>query len=311
MTTTRRNLMWPLIIMAVGAVWLLMTAGALPEAAGDIVLRAWPAVLVLFGFDVLFGRRRVQIWRLSVEMSLVGLAVTIVLLAGLVWLAYRNQAEVVRADNVQVFSQVLPEEVSHLRLEISLDRTAVTASPATSNPRELGAEFKGSKDSDVAMTWSVEGETGILTVTETHASPIPKLKDYGRGTLNLTLPVEAIVDVLDLSNHHGDMTADLQPLRVEQLAVSVDNGDLTVHLPAQDVLQGKLKTGGGLELFVPQNMALVLKAQGSGEPEYRYDTFRYDLLRDGTLKLRNTEAFQISLDVWLTSGAPLTVTDLQ
>jgi hypothetical protein len=311
MTTTRRNLMWPLIIVAVGAIWLLMTAGALPEAAGDIVLRAWPAVLVLFGFDVLFGRRRVQIWRLSVEMSLVGLAVTVVLLVGLVWLAYRNQAEVVRADNVQVFSQVLPEEVNHLRLEISLDRTAVTASPTTANPRELGAEFKGSKDSDVSMIWSVEGETGLLTVTETHASPIPKLKDYGRGTLNLTLPAEAIVDVLDLSNHYGDMTADLQSLRVEQLTVSVDSGDLTVHLPAQDVLQGKLKTGGGLELFVPQSMALVLKAQGSGEPEYRYDTFRYDLLRDGTLKLRNTEAFQISLDVWLKNGAPLTVTDLQ
>jgi hypothetical protein len=312
MTTTRRNLMWPLIIVAVGAVWLLMTAGALPEAVGDIVLRAWPAVLVLFGFDILFGRRRVQIWRLSVEMSLVGLAVTVVLLVGLVWLAYRNQAEVVRADNVQAFSQVLPEEMSHLRLEISLDRTAVTASPATTNPRELGAEFKGSKDSDVKMIWSVEGETGILTVTETHASPIPKLKDYGRGTLNLTLPADTVIDVLDLSNHHGDVAADLQPLQVEQIDVSVDSGNLTVHLPAQDVLQGRLKTGdGSLELFVPQSMALVLKAQGSGEPDYRYDTFRYDLLRDGTLKRRNTEAFQISLDVWVKSGAPLTVTDLQ
>jgi len=310
MTHTRRNLMWPLVVIAVGSIWLLMTAGALPEATGDIIQRAWPALLILFGFDILFGRRRLRLWRSSIEMSLVGLMVTVVLLIGLVWLAYRHQADVVRADNVQTFSQALPEGVTHVRLKIALDRTAITANPAT-DPRELKAEFKGSKDSRVSMIWSVEGDTGVLSVTETHASAIPKLEDYGRGTLNLTLPAGAVIDVLDLSNKHGDVTADLQPLQVEQIAVTAGSGNLTLHLPAQDVLQGKLKTGdGGIELFVPQSMALVLKAQGSGEPDYRYDTFRYDLLKDGTLKRRNTEAFQISLDVWLKGGAPLTVTDL-
>lgn len=309
MTTARRNLMWPLIVIAVGCIWLLMTAGALPEATGDIVLRTWPALLILFGFDVLFGRRRLRLWRTSVEMSLVGLVVTVVLLVGLVWLAYRNQADVVRADNVKAFSQVLPEEVSHVRLEISLDRTAVTASPATANPRELGAEFKGSRDSNVDMTWTVEGDTGVLKVAETHASAIPKLEDYGRGTLSIALPAGVVIDTFDLRSQHGDVTADLQPLRVEQVAWTVGGGNLALHLPTQDVLQGKLKTGdGGIELFVPQNMALVLKAHG--DPDYRYDTFRYDLLRDGTLKRTNTEAFQISLDVELERGAPLTVTDL-
>jgi hypothetical protein len=313
MINTRRDLMWPLIVIALGSIWLLMTAGALPEATGDILLRAWPALLILFGFDVLFGRRRLRIWRSSIEMSLVGLVVMVALLVGLVWLAYRNQADVVRADNVQTFSQVLPEEVSRVRLEISLDRTAVTASPAAADPRELGAEFKGSKDSTVSMTWAVEGDTGVLDVTETHASAIPKLEDYGRGTLTLTLPAGVVIDVLDLSSQHGDVTADLQPLRVGQIVLTVGSGNLTLHLPTQDVLQGKLKTGdGGMELFVPESMALVCaKAPGSGEPTYQYDTFRYDLLRDGTLKRRNTEAFQISLDVWLKSGAPLTVTDVQ
>ena len=310
MTTTRRNLMWPLIVIAVGCIWLLMTAGALPEATGDILLRAWPALLILFGFDVLFGRRRLRLWRTSIEMSLVGLIVTIALLVGLVWLAYRNQADIVRADNVKTFSQVLPEEVSRVSLEILLDRTAVTASPATANPRELGAEFKGSRDSSVDMIWTVEGNTGVLKVTETHASAIPKLEDYGQGTLNITLPAGAVIDMFNLQSQHGDVTADLQPLQVEQIAWTVGSGNLKLHLPAQDVLQGKLKTGdGGVELLVPQSMALVLNAHG--DPDYyTYDKLRYDLLADGTLKRTNTQAFQISLDVELKRGAPLTVTDL-
>jgi hypothetical protein len=310
MTTARRNLMWPLIVIAVGCIWLLMTAGALPEATGDIILRAWPALLILFGFDVLFGRRRLRLWRSSVELSLVGLVVTVALLAGLVRFAYQNQADVVRADNVKTFSQVLPEEVSHVSLEISLDRTAVTASPVTGNPRELGAEYKGSKDSNVDMIWTPDGDSGVLKVIETHTSKIPKLEDYGRGTLTITLPAGVVIDVFDVSNQHGDVTADLQPLQVERIDLRVGSGNLTLHLPAQDVLQGKLKTGdGGIELFVPQNMALVLKAHG--DPDYyTYDKLRYDLLADGTLKRTNTQAFQISLDVELKRGAPLTVTDL-
>jgi hypothetical protein len=76
-------------------------------------------------------------------------------------------------------------------------------------------------------------------------------------------------------------------------------------------MQGRLMVGGGdLELFVPEGMALDVKLEpGSGEPEYVYDSFRYDLLRDGELKRRNVEAFQYVLDVWLRDGARLVVTD--
>ena len=58
---TRRNVLWPLIIMAVGGIWLLKVADAFPDAVDDILARAWPALLILFGFDVLLGRRRLRI----------------------------------------------------------------------------------------------------------------------------------------------------------------------------------------------------------------------------------------------------------
>jgi hypothetical protein len=284
MTTTRRSIMWPLVIITVGSIWLLMSAGAFPEAVGDVLLRAWPALLILFGFDVLLGRRRLRILYWSVEMSLVGLVVMVLALAGLVWLAYAKQADVVRSDYVKTFSQTLPDEVIQMHFEISVGRTTVTIHPGST--RDLQAEFKGGKESEVQMGWSVEGDSAVFRVVEEHPNAIPRLANYGRGTLDITLPADVIIKEFKLSGERGDVTADLQPLRVEWLELAIKRGDLKVNLPAQDALSGVLTSGdGGIELLVPPGMALMVGLKpGSGDPNYQYDTLTYDVLRDGTLK---------------------------
>ena len=63
MIATRRNYMWPLIVIAVGGLWLLVVADVFPDAVADLLKRAWPALLILFGYDVLFGRRRLPVAR--------------------------------------------------------------------------------------------------------------------------------------------------------------------------------------------------------------------------------------------------------
>jgi hypothetical protein len=313
MTATRRNVMWPLITIAAGGLWLLMVAGAVPDTAGDLLVRAWPALLILFGFDVLLGRRRLRVARWAVHMNVLGLILTLLLLAAVVWMAYSRQADVLRTDNVQAFGQTITEDITQLQLDLSVSRTTVTISPAPDNPRDIRAQFKGSRESRVEMSWAVDGDAGVFTVREQGPGTIPKLEDYGRGTLDITLPQELFVQLIALRGKQGDVTLALQPVRVNQVEIDVDKGDLTLSLPTQDVLTGKLRTGdGGIELLVPPEMALNVSLQpGSGKPEYHYEILRYDVLINGDLKLKNAGTFQISLDVWLKGGAPLTVTDLQ
>ena len=311
MTTTRRSVMWPLIVIAVGSIWLLMVAGAFPEAVGDILLRAWPALSIIFGLDVLLGRRRLHVLRWNVEMSVLGLVATVLLLVAVVWFAYREQADVLRTDNVQSFSQSVPETVERVRLDISLERTAVNVTPAQDDGRQLSAVFTGSRESDVTIMWNVEGDIGVLTVEELYPNTFPKLEDYGRGVLEVTLPPDVAIERLGLEGNRGDVTVDLQPIHIEQIAISIEGGDLAVSLPAVDVLQGQVRTDdGGIELLVPEDMALILKVQDGRNPDFRYDTFQYDLLRDGTLKHKSGEPYQYSLDVWIKNGKPLTITDL-
>jgi hypothetical protein len=310
---TRRNVLWPLIIMVVGGIWLLKVADAFPDAVDDILVRAWPVLLILFGFDVLFGRRRLRLWRWHMETSLAGLVIALVLVAGVVWLAYQKQADVVRADNVQTYSEVLAEDIDQVRLEVAVKRTSITVKPAENNPRQLTALFKGSDESQVEMIWSAEGSTGILTVKEIYRDAIPKLADYGRGTLEISLPTGVVIESFVLSRGQGDVSLDLRPVFMRQISLTVGRGDIQLYLPALDILQGDLRTdNGAIELFVPQGKALDVKlAPGSGAPSYTYDADKYDALLHGEIKLKNVPAFDYALNVRLKSGAPLTIKDLE
>ncbi|MBN1201156.1 MAG: DUF4097 family beta strand repeat protein [Anaerolineae bacterium] len=312
MTTKRRSVMWPLIVIAVGGVWLLVVADVLPEAVADLMARVWPALLILFGFDVLLGRQRLSLGRFTVGMNAIGLVLTAGLVVVLVRLAYDKQADVVRDDNVQTLTETLPDDITQVQVNISVERTKVTVSAAGDNPRDLRAEFKGSKGSEVEINWSVEGSAGVLVVTESLSGTVPKLEEYGRGTLDVVLPPGVTIQQFTLTVGDGDVTVDMQPLQVEQVEMALDSGNLSIELPAEAVLTGTLEAhDGGIELSVPEDMALTLNlAQGSGEPAYEYDSFLYDLLRNGTLKRKNTDAFQIGLTVWLKDGAPLVINDL-
>jgi hypothetical protein len=310
---TRRNVLWPLIIMAVGGIWLLKVANAFPDAVDDILARAWPALLILFGFDVLLGRRRLRMLRWRVDTSLIGVVITLALVVGVIGFAYRKQADVVRADNVQSYSEVLADEVDRVRLEVNVERTSVTVKPAEGNPRGLDVTFKGTYESQVDFAWSTDGSTGTLTVDEAYRNAIPKLEDYGRSTLEIALPTSVVVELFDLSGGEGDAALDLRSLYMRQILLTVGAGDIQLYLPSFDVLQGDLKTGdGSIELLVPASSALDVKlAPGSGTPHYRYDEDKYDVLLNGEIKPTNTTAFQYALNVWLKSGASLVITDVQ
>lgn len=51
-----RSLFWPVILIAVGLVFLLRNLGMLPGDAGDTLISLWPLILVLIGIDGLLDR---------------------------------------------------------------------------------------------------------------------------------------------------------------------------------------------------------------------------------------------------------------
>jgi hypothetical protein len=314
MTAARRSVMWPLIIMVVGAIWLLMVAGAFPPAIGDILLRSWPALLVLFGFDVLIGRRKLRIGQFAVSMNWVGVIATVIMLMVLVWLAYEKRADVLRDEYVKTISQPVGAEITQVQLDVSLDRTTVTFHP--SQAAELQAEFKGSEESSVTMNWTTDGTTGILRIAETHPNSIPSLENYGRGTLDIAVPASLYLALVQIDSSEGDTTVDLTGLQVDRVELTVGEGNLNVVIPQpisdQQVFTGILKaSNGNLDIQVPSTVALRLdQSSGSGQPTYHYDPRQYDELRNGLRRVNVlAEEFRFILTIEVKDGAVVTVTD--
>ncbi len=312
MTIARRNLLWPLLIAALGVAWLLIAVDAIPDAVGDLLVRAWPALLILIGLDALLGRRRVVLGGRSVSLSGVSFAVVLALVGAVIWLAYQKQADTLRTDQTQSFSQPLPDDIGQVEVIAALQRTAVSVGPGDPAARTLAADHTGSRDSVVSMTWETSAGTGTLTITESAGDAIPRLESYGRAALDVRLPQDASISLLRFASTAGGGTLDLETLRVERVEANLAGGSLVLTLPSEGALSGRLQVAGGdIELRVPPGVALTVSlAEDSGEPVYVYDEFKYDLLRDGTLKQENTEEFQAGLTIWLRSGATLRVTDL-
>ncbi len=313
MTFTRRNLVWPVFLALVGGLWLLVTVGLVPDAIGDILLRAWPLLLILFGLDLLVGRRSFYVARQPIPASVPVLVAALALLAVVAWLGYTRQADVVYADKTIPFTQAIAPDVSQVRVEAAMERADITVAPGEGDARTIEATYQGGEHSDVAFEWNEGGEVPALTITERELPAIPRLTEFGRGTLALALPPDVAVQELMLGGDAGDITAHLRPVRIGQLHLAVGEGDLTVDLPADAVMTGTLRTGdGNITLNVPRDVALTLSvAPGRGQPTYEYDQTRYDLLANGTLKIKNTDAFDIGLTVSLPQGARLTVNDVE
>src|SRR5690606_17098862 len=274
---------------------------AVPDAFADLLQRAWPALLVLIGLEALLGRRQLAIGARRLPASALIVLVVVVALGVIVALAYQKQADSVRAENVQTFEQPLGEDIRALEVTAQLERTAITVGPGEAGVQTIAARYAGSRGHTVTMEWAAQAQTGTLAVVETNGGSIPRLEDYGRATFELSLPDKTPIALLRVESEAGDAELDLRALQIQRLESALSDGSLVVTLPSGEALNGRLEVrGGNLELRVPAGIPMTVSlAEGSGEPSYIYDDLRYDLLRDGTLKLENATEFQIGLTVWL------------
>lgn len=53
----RPSFFWPIVLVGAGAILLLRNLGMIPAFSWSSLLRLWPLLLIVFGLDILFGRR--------------------------------------------------------------------------------------------------------------------------------------------------------------------------------------------------------------------------------------------------------------
>lgn len=304
MTSAKSNFMWPVLIIGVGIVMLMISADVIPEAYGDLLIRAWPVLLLMFGLNVLLaGRIRYANW------MILGLSIALVVV--IARMAYAERQNEYRDDYTEFWQDNIPLDVGQLMvfIEAKETRVALTHAPIA---RQIQAEFIGSTESNVEIGMVVENGVATFSVIETRSGILPRLAEVGRGTLNIWLPPDVQIQELHYNGDNGAVTADLSQMMVRSLDLEVDAGNMRLCLPSGSInnpivgRQVRLNRGN-LTVFVPNGVALNI---GPGDPNrpvvfvpessrsrYVFSTTGH-LISDDVVN----NQFNISLDI-ITNGA--------
>jgi len=186
MNPARISLIWPLFVISIAVFWFAQSLGILNGPAVDLVLRAWPVLLVFAGLVLLIGRR-VRFGNVA------ALILCVALIGGIASAAFGQQSTRVRTDNRKTFAQAIDPQIETVKLVVNMLNTEVIVTPGEAPTPTVQAEFTGSRDSRLTSDFQIDGTTGTFTLVESQSSGLPSLEGLGRGQLKLTLPAGAAI----------------------------------------------------------------------------------------------------------------------
>jgi len=260
----RGGFAWPLILIALGVIFLLNNMGILSWSVWDVIWRLWPVLLIAIGLDILFGRR-------SAIGSLIALALVIAVIVGAVWLAVTatplvtGQMFTGRALTTERVVQELAGATSaDVRIAFGTGSLRIGALKDSGNLIE-GALATGPGER-ILHDFQMNGGVARFELRNEGMSfgPTWGWRHDNRGwhsddrawDLDLSSSVPM---ALNVSTGVGQSMLDLSSLKVTDLRVSSGVGQTEVWLPAQGRVTARVSGGvGQLIVTIPEGMAATI-----------------------------------------------------
>lgn len=267
------SLFWPIILIAIGLIWLLADAGIIPRFSWWGLLRLWPLALIIIGLDMLLGRR----WPVISALIAVLVVIAAVLLVafGPAWglldteqpnlwfIPFFSEGAADRGKvTTQRYHDVLNEASSaYVKLHLHEGKSTVEAIP------------QGDELIDAEITY-YDGEIEFEAQGATER--VILLRPTGRGFFsrwwtwpgpNLPWTIRLNRDVplrLDVRVGSGTAELNLQELNLTELELRGGVGSASAKLPATDKpYKASVRVGSGsLSLDVSPSADLSLELEG-------------------------------------------------
>lgn len=274
------SLFWPILLIGIGAIWLLRTLGLVPLGSLALVLRLWPALLVLIGLDLLFGRR----WpALGAALGLITVAaVALILIVSPPSsgddLAFLGSGEL----RTRELSHPL-DGVERARVELALSQwpTDVVTSPGLPNLLEARIDYTGELRFRASGTtsrpvvhlsrtgflpwFSLGGDEGRWDIVLSPEVPLELAVNAGSGRAELDLR-SLDLEALEVDGGSGALEADL-PAGAYPLRVDAGSGPMAMRVAAGAALDGDIEGGSGrLALSIGPSAVGELRFDGGSGP---------------------------------------------
>ena len=218
-----RSLFWPILLIGVGAFWLLANLGVLPDVNFGFLLRLWPVALIAVGLDILFARRS------PILGALIGLG-AVALVIALVFFAPDLGIETSGELKTLEFSEPLGG-ADEARVVLDLERYPTTVDSAVGSNSLFEAEL----DTFTDVNFSASGESSKTITLDPVIDTIFDfgwLDSFGRNTrwqisLSPDVPIDLSIDI-----GSGSTRLELGDLDLTDLVIDGGSGSTDVSLPA-------------------------------------------------------------------------------
>jgi predicted membrane protein len=256
-----RSLFWPIVLIAIGVIWLLSNAGVISRENLVVLLRLWPLLLIVIGLDLLFGRKSPAV---SAVIGVGAVVLVIVLMLVGPSIGLTGPSLEVKLDT---FNEPREDTTSaSVRLDLSVATTTIV--PVADSSDLFTAEVTHLGDLD----FEVEGETAKqITLSEDDASVmdgtsfLAGLIRVDGEDLNWNIGLSPEIPLaLEINSGVGQGNFDLSQMQLTDLSINGGVGQINLQLPSVDTPYNvDINNGAGeLNLSIADDTAINLNVKG-------------------------------------------------
>jgi hypothetical protein len=247
-----RSLLWPVLLIGVGVVWLLYSLGIIQAASFNALVSLWPLILIVIGLDMLFGRRS----------PVASVLIALLALAAVVFVLLAAPALNLPTSAVMQTQTIVEPRGEATSADISLDLSSMpTRLYALGDSRDL---LRAEIDYFGTLDYQATGESvrRISISQRTDSSGLRFVFDpSARWEIGLSpaVPIDLSID-----GASGSAEIDLTGLDLSSFWFDQGSGSFDVILPMSPKEYEVTAIGGSgsLEITLPEQTSLTLRLDG-------------------------------------------------
>jgi hypothetical protein len=293
---------WPLVLIFLGGVFLLENTGYLPPNFWMNLWRLWPLVLVLVGIELLFAHRIP--W-----LALAGLAAVVLVLGAVATNSNLPPHETARPSTSSIDTDL--GNASQAAVTVRFGAGQLTVGPIEQpRPNELASmTYEGPSDlAPVPRYTPVGGGVGQLEYQSSgRGAPgfLPWMNGRNSGSPRMDLNLAPNVPITSFVVQTGatDARLDLSTLRVNAIDMSIGAATAWVRFPEAAGSTTVHISGGAstITLEIPQGVAAQIRHRG-GLSTLNVDQNRFPQVSEGLYRSADYDTAPNKLDINLETG---------
>lgn len=249
----RTSALGPLLLISAGVVFLLNNLGLLPWSVWETLGRLWPLFLIAVGLDLIIGRRR-PVVSVLIALGVVGAGAAIV---------YANGGSVMRGEG-STASMPLNIDLNgagSASVQVSMGSGLLSVGSMSNSTKLALGTLEYLRSVPTLRQEVSKGQVASLDLSQQHG-------DLDFGFLSSNQPLHWDVDLnknvptdLHVEQGTGNVTLNLQELKLKSLNFDAGAGNSTITLPASaGVTSVEINGGvGNITLIVPQGVETRLE----------------------------------------------------